>query len=446
MNLYFLVMDQIWNGFKSLFHNISGRLSDTESESSEQSITNINSELFDDTTFQSSTSHENTEKPEEFETAPLSEQQVKELEYCSLLNDLKLNPDVKFTLKKARIVDNNTINDKALTSASEIPKYIVEKLMIVDYRARAFKLNHVGVEQAGATFDESDDEDEAHQAIKETVNPMDAFLVMFHCSDDFLRQDLAIKLSACQLSVPFLLPDPTQPSEKITMMLWALEGIKKSWKAASVNNEHAKAQHVFVSEHPFPIVSFIRIGTSAFSKSILLNKIMSDVNGYHDFFFHKDCKGGGVERKIVDGLVELCWYLPGERKRQAFQKEICFANLRGDARGYKKQMSVLTKISTVLFLLLPSEYPQQSTKDILVETAETDAKVFLVFKEKLPEDAKQYFDDFKREHRGKLSFLQKSTHANEDDFVEIVRQKIERSISKAKCMPLNEGCLARKRL
>ena len=438
MNLYFLVMDQIWNGFKSLFHNISSRLSDTESESSEQSITNINSELSDDTTFQSSTSHENTEKPEEFETAPLSEQQVKELEYCSLLNDLKLNPDVKITLKKARIVDNNTINDKALTSASEIPKYIVEKLMIVDYRARAFKLNHVGVEQAGATFDESDDEDETRQAIKETVNPMDAFLVMFHCSDDFLRQDLAIKLSACQLSVPFLLPDPTQPSEKITMMLWALEGIKKSWKAASVDSERPRAQHVFVLEHPFPIVSFIRIGTTAFSKSTLLNRIMSDVNGYHDFFFHKDCKGGSVERKIVDGLVELCWYLPGERKRQAFQKEICFANLRGDAREYKKQMSVLTKISTVLFLLLPSEYPQQSTKDILVETAKTDPKVFLVFKEKLPEDAKQYFDDFKREHRGKLSFLQKSTQENEDDFVEILRQKIERSMSKPKIMSLKK--------
>jgi hypothetical protein len=295
------------------------------------------------------------------------------------------------------------------------------------------------MEQAGATFDGSDDEDEAHEVIKETVNPMDAFLAMFHCADDFLRQDLAIKLSACQLSVPFLLPDPAQPSEKITMLLWALEGIKKSWKAASVNNEHIRAQHVFVSEHPFPIVSFIRIGTNAFSKSVLLNKIMSDVNGYHDFFFHRDCKGGGAERKIVGGLVELCWYLPGERKRQAFQKEICFANLRGDARSYRKQLSVLTKISSVVFLLLPSEYPQQSTKEILIDTAKTEANMVLVFKERPQEDATQYFDDFKRGHPGKLTFLKKSTQANEDDFVETIRQKIERNTSTSKSMPLKEA-------
>ncbi|CAB3998048.1 interferon-induced very large GTPase 1-like [Paramuricea clavata] len=455
-------MDHIWNSIKGLFHNVTSRLSDTENESSEGSMTNIDSELSDETVFQSPTSHENSEKCQESanfqneETVPLLDQQSyseldivdpnksttesqrKEIEYCSLLNDLKLNLDVKFTLKKARIVDNNTINDKALTSANEIPKYIVEKLMIVDYHARAFKLNHVSMEQASATFDGSDDEDEAHEEIKETVNPMDAFLAIFHCADDFLRQDLAIKLSACQLSVPFLLPDPAQPSEKITMLLWALEGIKKSWKAASVNNEHIRAQHVFVLEHPFPIVSFIRVGTNAFSKSVLLNKIMSDVNGYHDFFFHKDCKGGGTERKIVDGLVELCWYLPGERKRQAFQKEICFANLRGDARSYRKQLSVLTKISSVVFLLLPSEYPQQSTKDILIETAKTEPKVFVVFKERPQEDAKQYFDDFKRGHPGKLSFLQKSTQANEDDFVEIIRQKIERNIVTSKCIPLKK--------
>jgi hypothetical protein len=455
-------MDHIWNSIKGLFHNVTGRLSDTESESSEGSMTNIDSELSDETVFQSPTSHENSEKCQESanfqneETVPLLDQQSyseldvvdpnkstiesqrKEIEYCSLLNDLKLNPDVKFTLKKARIVDNNTINDKALTSANQIPKYIVEKLMIVDYHARAFKLNHVNMEQAGATFDGSDDEDEAHEVIKETVNPMDAFLAIIHCADDFLRQDLAIKLSGCQLSVPFLLPDPAQPSEKITMLRWALEGIKKSWKAAGVNNEHIRAQHVFVLEHPFPIVSFIRVGTNAFSKSVLLNKIMSDVNGYHDFFFHRDCKGGGVERKIVDGLVELCWYLPGERTCQAFQKEICFANLRGDARSYRKQLRVLTKVSSVVFLLLPSDYPQQSTKEILIETAKTEAKVVFVFKEGPQEDAKQYFDDFKREHRGKLSFLQKSTQANEDDFVETIRQKIERNINTSKSMPLKE--------
>ena len=448
-------MNQLWNNIKGLFQNITGRLSDSDIDSSEESTADHDSGDF--CVEESPTSHENLEKSEQFDKFQQEQQlhseldvvgqtrnttdcERKEQEYRTLLNLLELNPHEKFTLKKARIVDNNTINDKALTSTNEIPRYIIDKLMIVDYGARAFKLNHGTTEEAGAAFDDSDDEYETRDAIKETINPMDAFLAMFHCSDDFLRQNLAIKVSACQLSVPFLLPDPVQPSEKITMLLWALEGIKKSWKAKSNNGEKTIAQPAFfVLEHPFPVVSFIRIGTNTFSKSALLNKVISDVNGYHDFFFHKDCKGGGVTRKIVGGLVELCWYLPGERKHQAFQNEICFANLRGDAVNFKKQLRVLTKISSAIFLLLPSEYPQLSTKKTLIELTRTEGKVFLVFNEKLQQKAKQFFDDFKQKHRGKLSFVQKSTGRNEDDFVEIIRQKIERTISTSKCKALKES-------
>ena len=438
-------MDHIWNSIKGLFQTVAIQVSDTESESSEDLMTNVDlPEISDDIASQSCTGFEDSETVVLLEEQSYSElngldqtqstieSQDLELKYHDLLNQLKLNSDVKFGLKEARLVDNNTINEKTLTSTNEIPKYILEKLMIVDYQARAFKLNF---EQK---FDESDDEDEVQESIH-TVNPMDAFLVMFHCSDDFLRQDLCIKLSACQLSVPFLLPDPAQPSEKITMLLWALEGIKKSWKTRTDNNQQSRAQHVFVLQHPFPIVSFIRIGKNGISKSVLLNKIVSDVNGYHDFFFHKDCKGGGIERKIIDGLVELCWYLPGERKNQAFQKEICFANLRGDARSFSKQLSILTKISDVIFLLLPTENPKQTAKTILMKIAKTKTNIFLVFNEKPQEDAKQYFDHFKQEHRGKVSFLHRSAQANEDDFVDVIRQKVQKGISTFKSIPLKEA-------
>ena len=448
-------MSRLWNYTKGFIQNIFVHLSDSDSDSSEESNCV-------GTVIEYPTSHEISEKSKESgnflnqETVLSAEQlsyselntvgqnnttesESKEQEYRTLLNLLELNPHKKFTLKKARTVDNNTINDKALTCANEIPRYIFDKLMRVDYGARAFKLKHGYTKEARAAFDESHDEDKTRDAIKETINPMDAFLAMFHCSDNFLRQHIAIKLSACQLSIPFLLPDPVQPSEKVTMLLWALEGIKKSWKAMSNKGQETIAQHVFVLEHPFPVVSFVRIGTNTFSKSALLNRIISDVNRYHDFFFHKDCKGGSVKRKIVDGLVELCWYLPGERKHQAFQNEICFANLRGDAKSFKKQLAVLTKISSAIFLLLPSEYPQLSTKKILIETANAEAKVFLVFNEKLKQKAKQFFDDFKQKHRGKLSFVQKSSQQNEDDFVEIIQQKIERTISTSKCIALKDS-------
>ena len=405
------------------------------SEPVEEKVTFLTAHEQISTNCEDSDNNNNSENSQKVKTVGLPEAvEENKLTYLSFLNDLNLNPDVKLTLRKARTVDKHTFSDETLTSANQIPDYIVEKLMIVDFRARSFKLNSVSIQQETSFGDERDDEGEktSGQLMNGTVNPMDAFLAVFHCFDDFLRQALAIKLSACQLSVPFLLPDPEQPSEKITMLLWALEGIKKSWKVTSSKNEKTRARHVFVLEHPFPIVSFIRIGTNVISKSVLMNKVMSDVNGYNDFFFHKDCKGGGVERRSVDGLLELCWYLPGERKRQAFPREICFANLRGNAKDFKKQLSVVTKISSVIFLLLPSEYPEQSTAEALVEIVKTtNSKVFLVFYSRPQEDAKQYFDNLKQENRGKLSSILRVSRANEDDFVEAVRQKIQKNISEA---------------
>ena len=351
--------------------------------------------------------------------------------FISLLSDLKLNPQEKITLKKARTVDNYTFSDDALTSPDEVPKYILQKLMIVDYRARAFKLDTNRQESSDSEVKHDEDEEEEDEDVKGSVNPMDAFLALFHCCDDFLRQDLVTKLSACQLSVPFLLPHPDQLSKGITMLLWALEGIKKSWKIKDDNGTF-KDHQVFVTEHPFPVVSFIRIGENELSKSNLLNKIIVDVNGYHDIFFHKDCRGGGVERKIVNGLVELCWYLPGGRKKQAFEQEICFANLRGDARSFRKQFKVLSKISSAMFLMLPSEYPDPSTQQILEEAMKTEGKLVLVFNSKREGKAKQYFDDLKSANQEKFSTISRALKKNEDDFVVAIRAKIKRNVEDAK--------------
>ena len=351
--------------------------------------------------------------------------------FISLLSNLNLDPQKKLTLMKARTVDDYTLSDKALTSPDAIPKYILQKIMIVDYHARAFKLNTNRQESSESTLRSNE---KTKDDARISVNPMDAFLALFHCCDDFLRQHLVIKLCACQLSVPFLLPHPDQPSENITMLLLALDGIKKSWKA--MEGTTPMAHQVFVMEHPFPIVSFIRIGQNEMSKSYLLNKVISDVNGYHDFFFHKDCRGGGVERKIVDGLVELCWYLPGGREQQAFEQEICFANLRGDARTFSKQFNVLSEISSVLIFFLPSEYPDRSTQEILEKAVKVSGKLVLVFKEERQENTKKYFDDLYSKNKDKVSTITRAVESNQDDFVVAIREKIRKYAKDAKSVPL----------
>ncbi|XP_028415079.1 interferon-induced very large GTPase 1-like [Dendronephthya gigantea] len=313
-------------------------------------------------------------------------------------------PASNYTLEHARTINNHLLTDQELNSKEKIPDYIFKNLMIVNYHVREFELKS------------GEDKDTVE------VNPMDAILGIFHRSDDSLRRYLTSKLSACQLSVPFLLPDPAAPSKNVTILLSALENITKCWKDSSGTKQ------VFATEHPFPVVSFIRIGKTKMSKSSLINKIMSDGDITHDFFFHKDMKGGHVERKVVDGLVEVNWYLPGESKGTTLKKEICFANLRGDARNFQKQLGLISAISSVLFILLPSKFRSKGDaipKKMLQEAKRARGKTILIFKKDIENDAKKYFED----SEFSLIFQAK------EKIMEI-RQSIEININKVEASPL----------
>ncbi|XP_028403247.1 interferon-induced very large GTPase 1-like [Dendronephthya gigantea] len=383
----------------------------------------------------------------------------------NLQGGVSVRPNSKYSLKQARSVDKYTLNDDQLTHPNAIPKYIFNKLMITDYRVREFELNNKARntydsdesededderedegDESEDEGDESEDEDDESEDEddemedddigEETgVHPMDAFLRIFHSSDIFLRRYLATRLSECQLSVPFLLPDPkTGKSENVTMLLSALQNITKSWKSGSSNNE--SVQEVFATLHPFPVVSFIRLGQPTMSKSFLINKIMSDGGSNHNFFFHKDMEGGDVERKVVDGLVELSWYLPGGKPEAILKREICFANLRGEAGIFKKQLNVLSKISSILCIVLPSACPDQTMQNILMRFVRNDTKVILLFNEKLEKSAKKYFDELKSNSDGKFSLITKAKRRNEYDYLQTIREGIRKKIDGVNARPL----------
>ncbi|XP_046850913.1 interferon-induced very large GTPase 1-like isoform X2 [Xenia sp. Carnegie-2017] len=371
----------------------------------------------------------------------------------SQFNKLNFLPESKLTLKHARTVDNQTFTDDRLTSHGQIPNYILKTLMIADYHAREFTLKPLNSNQPGKVCNTLNDEygsdsdsdndgkenemnsDKVKSESVEGVNPMDALLGIFHCSDDFLRRNIAIKLSACQLSVPFILPHPDMPTESVTILLSALETITKSWKGASSDNT---AKEVYATEHPFPVVSFIRVGNVTMSKSSLMNKIISDGNGDHEFFFHKNIKGGDVKRKVVDGLVELVWYLPGGCDKNALKNEICFANLRGDAQNFKKQVNILRQISNVLCILLPSEMPDEHMRNFLNDALLLNGKNMLIFNEKRREEEKKFYNSLRNRHSTKLSFFTKAQKPNEYNFLQSIHQAIMSNIKKDEVRSLVE--------
>jgi hypothetical protein len=344
------------------------------------------------------------------------------------------------------MVGNHKLTDNDLISPLKIPDYILEKLMILNCHAREFKLKPLTKNKDLEGDKEKDlDEKDLDEDIFETkdsnsrnsqntldVHPMDGMLWVFHCSDIYLRRSISVKLSACQLSVPFLLPDPAAPSENVTILLSALQNITKSWKYPS--GDYDVSTEVYATEYPFPVVSFIRIGEVSMSKSSLINKIMSDVNGDHNFFFHKNIQGGDVERKVVDGLVELCWYLPEGSEKQSLQYQICFANLRGDATRFKKQLDLLLKISPVFCILLNSDCPNEKVTNILEEMTNIAAKIIIILKDKIRnEDAIKYFKELKSKCHEKLYLISSLTAGNEYSFLEKIRENLQ------KCLQETEG-------
>ena len=135
------------------------------------------------------------------------------------------------------------------------------------------------------------------------------------------------------------------------------------------------------------------------------------------FFFHMVCKGGGWKRKLVDGLVELSWYLPGGNKGQAFEHEICFANLRGDARMFEKQNAILTEISSVILMLIGPEINE--TEEYLCEVVEktkTKRPVLIIEKSSTK---------FKKKFTHKCTVIESSNMKNNDQFFTEIRSKIQ---------------------
>ncbi|KAG6926568.1 up-regulator of cell proliferation-like, partial [Chelydra serpentina] len=101
-----------------------------------------------------------------------------------------------------------------------------------------------------------------------------------------------------------------------------------------------------------PTISFVRLGSCSFSKSKLLNEVLSPSQQHHDFFIHRDMESGNVPREIADGLVEISWYFPaGKENSDLFPEPVAVANLRGDIESHWLQFSFLTELSSAVFIL-----------------------------------------------------------------------------------------------
>ncbi|KAG7326088.1 hypothetical protein KOW79_011013 [Hemibagrus wyckioides] len=267
----------------------------------------------------------------------------------------------------------------------DLVETFLQRILMMDYRARYItsgedsrSSEHIHLN----TGYEGDNDDFADFLSKKTtsfenetdkcpVHPMDVQMAVFHCSDNFLKQLIVIKLAQCQYALPLLVPNPF--TGEIEFPLWTFRQIRKSWKTTVLlqtqNSQTQTSQTQAMSEAETPMVAFFRLGSVSSSKSQLMNSMISEK---HHTFFHRHCPGSSKNRLLMDGVVEIAWFCPSGKETDYFFDCVAFCNLHGDAVTNKQQLEILTEMSSVNVVLLSN--PEKAAYNKTLQKLYKDSK------------------------------------------------------------------------
>ncbi|KAK5927066.1 hypothetical protein CgunFtcFv8_022591 [Champsocephalus gunnari] len=240
--------------------------------------------------------------------------------------------DDKLTLSTVLEINQSDTSESKLESPKSYPEAFLRKLMMLNANARSVKW----------VFKDVDTDKQ------NTINPLDLITALFLCSDGFLQQDMVVKMALCQFAVPLLMPN--HDTREITMMLWAMREIVRTFSPSKLAFRNLSCEERLVLTD-IPLLSFVRLGRTSLSKSQVLNKLLSNTKECYDIFYNRNMEGGDVPRKISEGLVEMTWYLPcGKKNTDKFTEPLAVANLRGDIRDFDKQFSFLCQTSAAVYI------------------------------------------------------------------------------------------------
>ncbi|TFJ96190.1 aminotransferase [Platysternon megacephalum] len=299
-----------------------------------------------------------------------------------VLSKLKLQ---KYESRKLRMNDVLEINSGSLKDWTpqklrDLPWHFLRKVMALNVTARSTSLRCGAPHNQGTRVDEEEQGINEHifffsdSDTKVSVNPLDLLCAVLLCSDSFLQQEILSKMSMCQFALPLLLPALDTP--KCTLQLWAMRDIVRKWRPHSLAESRGFREESLVLTK-MPTISFVRLGSCSFSKSKLLNEVLSPSQQHHDFFIHQDLSSGNVPRKIADGLIEISWFFPGGRKNlDLFPEPVAVTNLRGDIESHWLQFSFLTEVSSAVFIFAENITEREYT--LLSSLKESTTKYYFI--------------------------------------------------------------------
>ncbi|XP_078111940.1 LOW QUALITY PROTEIN: up-regulator of cell proliferation-like [Sander vitreus] len=293
------------------------------------------------------------------------------LNFLSRVGLEKFYPN-KLTLRSLLEINKNSINEEAVSSVKDIPWGFLRKLFKLNSECRSCT-------QLSDNDDDDDNLDTLDDPVGDSkVNPLDLIVALFLCADSFLQQELALKMSMCQFSVPLLLPHGN--NSQSTLMLWALRDIVKEWCPHHLSESRGFVENNII-QADIPFYSFVRLKNCSLSKSQCLNHVLSFGQYNNNMFIHRDMKGVAHERNIANSLVEVCWYLPsGTENLDKFSNPVAFANLRGNICESLAQFTFLFQVSTATFVFL-DEVEEEEHK-ILTSLQDVKSKLFFIVNRK----------------------------------------------------------------
>uniref|UniRef100_A0A3P8QF03 Up-regulator of cell proliferation-like domain-containing protein n=1 Tax=Astatotilapia calliptera TaxID=8154 RepID=A0A3P8QF03_ASTCA len=315
-----------------------------------------------------------------------------------------------------------TISDNSLEYKSDLPWHFLKKLMMVNVTARSVQyISDCGSNCADESENTDSDLDDLFESPKTggKLNPLDIITALFLCSDGFLQQEMALKMSMCQFSVPLLLPNCD--TNQCTLMLWAMRDIVKEYRPQSLSESKGFIEdRIVLSE--LPMISFVRLGECSWSKSEILNKLLTDSQQYHETFVHHNMECGDSPRRISNGLTEITWYLPaGNTNIDIFSQPVAVANLRGDIESFETQYSFLCQTSAAVFVF----FDHLDSECSLLTNQNRKAKIYLVGNY----ESKCFSKDALKEVATKLNLTKnniiiKTKQKNDADFVKDLRETV----------------------
>ncbi|XP_053388849.1 uncharacterized protein LOC128551919, partial [Mercenaria mercenaria] len=264
---------------------------------------------------------------------PIELEETKGKVFCKVLQKIGLENKYpgKICMRDVIAVDPNefTEHEKKRISLIDIPWLLLKRLICAHSESRDITVSDEDGIEDNIDLDNTMSFISDVPVESQDISPLDVFTVVFQCCDPLLKQILFQKLYLCKIAVPFLFKHWTPNEFQSILSVWPLRTLAIENNVLSSSSK-VKSKDVDVLELTTKILAFARFGRPRYSKSKLINSLLSDQGG--KTFFNIDCPSGMTPRFLSNGQIEMFWLPTVGDKKDRFQEAMTFLNMRGDIK------------------------------------------------------------------------------------------------------------------